>query len=72
MIDSGANIIETLDRTLRMVMHMRDKQPAENYRLQARIYYAHIDDDMKRQMVDELVMDFAAIPGTEKYWPSAE
>lgn len=67
-----SNVIETLDRTLRMVMHMRDKQPAENYRLQARIYYAHIDENMTRQMVDELVMEFAAVPGNEKFWPMAE
>ena len=63
-----SNVIETLDRTLRMVMHMRDKTPAENYRLQARVYYAHIDEDMKREMVDELIIDFAADGGNEKYW----
>ncbi len=67
-----SNVIETLDRTLRMVMHMRDKTPAETYRLQARIYYAHIDEDMKREMVDEMIIDFDAVGGTEKYWPAAE
>ena len=65
-----SNIIETLDRTLRMVMHMRDKKPAEKYQLQARVYYAHIDDDMKRQKVDELVMEFAAVGGNEQFWPA--
>ena len=65
-----SNVIETLDRTLRMVMHMRDKQPAEKYRLTARIYYAHIDDNMKRQMVDEVVMEFEAIGGNEQFWPA--
>lgn len=58
-----SNIIETLDRILRVVMHMRDKEPAENYQLQARIYYAHIDEDMKRQKVDELIANFEAASG---------
>ena len=66
------NIIESLDRIIRVVMHMRDKTPAEKYQAQIRIYYAHIDEDMKRQMVDELILEFAAIPGNEVNWEKEE
>lgn len=66
------NIIESLDRIIRVVMHMRDKTPAEQYQAQIRIYYAHIDENMKRQMVDELILEFAAIPGNEVNWTKDE
>ena len=62
------NIIESLDRIIRIVMHMRDKVPAEKYQAQIRIYYAHIDEDMKRQLVDQLVIEFEASPGFEVNW----
>lgn len=66
------NIIESLDHIIRIVMHMRDKTPADKYQAQIRIYYAHIDEDMKRKMVDELILEFPAIPGHEVHWERPE
>ena len=65
------NIIESLDRILRLVMHLRDKSPAERYQAQITIYYAHIDEDMKRQQVDQLILEFEATPGNEVNWSKA-
>ncbi len=56
-------IVETLDRVISVVMHIRDETPTEQYQLRATVYYASIDEDMKQQVVDVLTQPFALAAG---------
>ena len=56
-------IIETLDRVISVVMHIRDKQPTSRYQLRVTVYYASVDTEMKQQVVDVLSQTFALEPG---------
>ncbi len=56
-------IIETLDRKISVVMHLRDQEPTETYTLTARVYYATVTEQMQRQVVDTLEQSFKAESG---------
>ena len=66
------NMIETLDTVNRVVMHLRDSETINPYRLELRIYYAHIEQDMKRMMVDEVIQTFEVTPGNVVLWEGDE
>lgn len=59
-------IIETLDRTIQVVMHLRDSETFNPYTLQAVLYYTSVDEDLKRQKVDDLHLKFEVEPGAMK------
>lgn len=56
-------IIETLDRVMSVVMHIRDQDPTATYHLHARVYYASIEEDLQPQVVDTLAQLFALEAG---------
>ncbi|MDJ0757420.1 MAG: hypothetical protein QNJ45_28055 [Ardenticatenaceae bacterium] len=56
-------IIETLDRVIQVVIHLRDREKANPYTLRASLYYSSVDSDMTRQQVDECSLTFDAEPG---------
>lgn len=59
-------IIETLDRVIQVVIHLRDREKANPYTLRASLYYASMDSDMNRQQVDECSISFDAEPGLSR------
>lgn len=61
-------IIETLDRTISVVMHLRDPQPADSYTLRAQIYYSSVETDISRQVVDTVRQDFRREPGSVTFF----
>lgn len=56
-------IIETLDRKIQVVMHLRDAHTVNPYTLDASLFYASVDEEMNRQKVDNLSLSFEARPG---------
>lgn len=38
-------VIETLDSNFNLTMHLRDKEPTDEYEVSATLYYASMDDD---------------------------
>ena len=56
-------IIETLDRVVSVVMHIREKTPTLQYKFQATVYYASLDEDLKQQVVDVHTQPFALTAG---------
>ena len=64
------SIIETLDRTISVVMHFRDEEPTETYRLRIAVYYASVDTELRRQVVDSIEQTFHAAPGNVVHHPA--
>lgn len=65
-------IIETLDRTIQVVMHLRDQETANPYTLHAILYYASVESELKRAPVDDLSLTFEADPGSMKEISAAD
>jgi hypothetical protein len=59
-------IIETLDRVIQVVMHLRDAETINPYTLRAALYYASIESDVSRLQVDTMMLKFEAEPGLTK------
>lgn len=52
-------VIETLDHKFSLVIHLRDREPTEEYELQAAVYYAALEQGGPRQFVHTKTISFS-------------